>query len=86
MAHFNDQNGKMTDKLKWILTETSKPAAYIEGHWDGKMSFLCLCQDKEGKYHLAHMYEYYNGEVEWYDQDDYGLRHEVVKWIEVELI
>lgn len=26
----------------------------------------------------------YDGQTEWYDQDDYGLRHEVMKWKAVE--
>lgn len=40
--------------------------------------------EPEGDYHLAKCYEYHDGQIEWYDKDDFGLRHEVVKWVELE--
>ena len=65
---------------KWVYVEKELPLCYKEGHWDGKMSDLCVCEDSEGKFHLAHCYEYDTKSVEWYDKDDYGLRHSVVRW------
>jgi len=72
--------------MAFIYTEVRTPTAYKTGDWDGKMSDLCLCRDKEGEYHLARVYEYSDGQIEWYDKEDFGLKHDVVKWIDVELI
>ena len=66
--------------INWISIADSKPFSCERGDWDGKRSGLCVCQDTEGKYHLAHLYTYPNGEYEWYDQNDFGLLHAVVKW------
>lgn len=69
---------------EWVAVEDALPICYMTGGWDGKMSDLLLVQDEKGRYHLANCYEYHDGQVEWYDQDDYGLRHEIMKWKAVE--
>lgn len=69
---------------QWVAVSERTPICYKTGHWDGKMSDLVIVIDSEGKHHLAEMYEYYDGNSEWYDNEDYGLRHEVVKWKPIE--
>lgn len=66
--------------INWTLVTEKKPLCWQTGKWDGNRSDLCVCQDENGEYHLAHLYEYYDGQIEWYAKADYGLRHEVVKW------
>jgi len=65
----------------WISVEDKTPIAYETGDWDGQRSDLFLCEDVMSEYHLAHLYEYHDGQVEWYDKEDFGLRHEIVKWM-----
>jgi hypothetical protein len=78
MCRFSSQI--LIKMINWTLVSEKKPTCWQTGDWDGNRSDLCVCQDEKGEYHLAHLYEYYDGQFEWYDKDDYGLRHEVVKW------
>lgn len=66
--------------MDWNLLKDKTPICYETGDWDGKRSDLCICMDEKEKYHLAYMYEYNDRQFEWYDQDDYGLRYEIIKW------
>ncbi len=68
------------DSEGWISVEDRTPICYETGDWDGKKSDLFICQDEKGEYHLGSCYEYEDGQTEWYDKDDFGLRHNVVKW------
>lgn len=69
--------------ITWTLISDKKPLTWMTGDWDGTKSDLCICQDSNGLYHLAHFYEYNSEESEWYDKDDFGLK-DVVKWSYVE--
>lgn len=68
----------------WVLVSDKTPICYKSGHWDGKMSDLVIVVDSEDKCHLTNMYEYDDGNSEWYDNDEYGLGYEVVKWKKID--
>ena len=69
---------------QWVAVSKHTPICYKTGDWDGKRSDLVIVKDVEGKYHLANRYEYFDGQFEWYDNEDYGLRHEVIQWKPIE--
>lgn len=65
---------------EWTNVEDAMPVCYARGDWDGTRSSLVLVETKKGDKYLALCYEL-NGEYEWYDEHDYGLRYDhVVKW------
>jgi len=72
--------------MSWNYTKDKLPHTYITGDFDGKESDYMLVQCKDYKYHIAKFNDgILDGQIfeEWYDNDNYDLGQEVIKWMEI---
>ena len=73
--------------MNWTRIEQRKPLAIESGDWDGLKSEAILVADKDGKYHVAVMYEsnldgsYF---YEFCDNNDFEVKN-VTHWMQIPL-
>lgn len=71
--------------MKWKNVKDETPNAYKKGHWDGSMSDPVVAMDKNGKFHIAVVYEgYMDGShfIDFYDDRDFELS-DIEYWCEI---
>jgi len=73
--------------MEWKYIENNEtPITYETGVWDGKRSEEVLVVDDIGRKMVARLYE---GAMdgshfkEWYDNEDYCINREIVKWLSI---
>ena len=73
--------------MEWKYTENNEmPITYETGVWDGKRSEEVLVVDDIGRKMVARLHE---GTMdgshfkEWYDNEDYCINREIVKWLSI---
>ena len=69
----------------WTIIEKRKPIATQSGDWCGLKSDPLLVADKDGKHHIAVMYEGILDGKEFsnfYDENDYEIEN-VTHWMEI---
>lgn len=73
--------------MKWKYIENNEtPITYETGVWDGKRSEEVLVVDDIGRKMVARLYEGTTDGShfkEWYDNEDYGVDREIVKWLSI---
>jgi hypothetical protein len=74
--------------MVWKDIKEETPHAYESGNWDGLKSDPVLAVDKNGKFHIAVVYEgHMDGShfIDFYDTRDFELR-DITHWCKIPML